>query len=84
MKIKRKNLNIIFTGLITLVIINLIARNRYSHNSQFLILIFVIFMYLVWAYFYHKLDKSLTYANYLEYVLTATLAIILLLGIFNI
>lgn len=83
MKIKRKSLNIILTALFTLVIIDLLAKNKYSHNSQFAILILSVLIYLIWAFIYHKLDKSLTYANYLEYVLTATLVIILLLGIFN-
>ena len=84
MKIRDKNLNFILTLLFTLVIIDLIARSKYSHQSQLLILILTTSAYLIWAFVYHKLDKSLTYNLYLEYVLTATLAIILLLGIFNI
>lgn len=45
------------------------------------ILIIGIIIYLIWATVHHKKDKSLTLAIYLEYLLTATLAIILLLGV---
>lgn len=84
MKIKRKSLNIILTALATLVIIDLIARNKYSQSNQLALFLAAILVYLFWAFIYHKLDKSLTLVNYLEYVLTATLAIIFLLGILNI
>ncbi len=40
-----------------------------------------IFIYLIWALFHHKKDKSLTLAILVEYLLTATLAIILLMGV---
>lgn len=83
MKIKRKVLNICLTALVVVVAIDLIAKNRYSHSMQFVVLTAAILGYLFWAFVYHKLDKSLTLTNYLEYVLTATLAIILLLGVFN-
>lgn len=42
-----------------------------------------VFIYLVWAFFHHKKDKSLTLTVYLEYLLTAALSLILLLGILN-
>ncbi len=38
-------------------------------------------VYLIWALIYHKLDKSLTFSIYIEYLLTALLSIILLLGV---
>ena len=38
-------------------------------------------IYLVWALVHHKRDKSLTLAIFLEYLLTAVLAAILLLGV---
>lgn len=41
-----------------------------------------IFIYLIWALIHHKRDKSLTLEVLLEYLLTATLAIILMAGIF--
>lgn len=37
--------------------------------------------YLIWAFIHHKRDKSLTLPIFMEYVLTATLVLILLLGI---
>lgn len=40
-----------------------------------------ILIYLLWALFYHKRDKSLTLLTLLEYVLTAVLVLILLLGV---
>lgn len=38
-------------------------------------------VYLIWAYAYHYFDKSLTVGVYIEYLLTALLALILMLGV---
>lgn len=43
-----------------------------------------ILIYLIWALLHHKRDKSLTLPILLEYVLTAVLVLILLLGVLNI
>lgn len=40
-----------------------------------------ILIYLIWALIHHRRDKSLTLGIYLEYVLTAVLALILLTGV---
>ncbi len=40
------------------------------------------FIYLSWAITHHKRNKSLTLPILLEYLLTATLAIILMAGMF--
>lgn len=40
-----------------------------------------ILIYLVWALVHHRRDKSLTLGIYLEYVLTAVLALMLLVGV---
>lgn len=40
-----------------------------------------ILIYLVWALFHHKRDKSLTLPILLEYLLTAVLVLILILGV---
>ena len=45
------------------------------------ILIIGILIYLIWALIHHRRDKSLTLPIFMEYVLTATLVLILLLGI---
>lgn len=42
-----------------------------------------ILIYLIWAIVHHKRGKSLTLPIFLEYLLTAALAVILLLGVFN-
>lgn len=42
-----------------------------------------ILIYLIWALLHHKCDKSLTLPILLEYVLTAVLVLILLLGVLN-
>ncbi len=39
-------------------------------------------LYLIWAFVYHRKDKSLTLIVYLEYLLTAILALVLLAGLF--
>ncbi len=38
-------------------------------------------IYLIWALLYHRKDKSLTFSLYLEYLLTAALVIIIILGL---
>ncbi len=38
-------------------------------------------IYLLWALIHHKRDKSLTFAIFIEYLLTATLTIIILTGV---
>lgn len=47
----------------------------------FQILIAGIIVYLIWALFHHRKDKSLTLSILLEYVLTAVLVLILILGV---
>lgn len=42
-----------------------------------------ILIYLIWALIYHKRNKSLTLPIFLEYLLTALLSVILLLGVLN-
>ena len=46
----------------------------------FQILTIGILVYLIWALVHHKRDKSLTLPILLEYVLTAVLVFILILG----
>ena len=38
-------------------------------------------IYLIWAILHHKRDKSLTLSILLEYLLTAVLVLILLIGV---
>ncbi len=45
------------------------------------ILIIGVLIYLAWALFYHKRDKSLTLPILLEYLLTAVLVLILITGV---
>ncbi len=40
-----------------------------------------ILVYLLWALVHHKKDKSLTFATFVEYLLTALLSIVLLMGV---
>lgn len=40
-----------------------------------------ILIYLIWSLLHHKRDKSLTLPILLEYLLTAALVVILLLGV---
>lgn len=40
-----------------------------------------ILIYLIWALFHHKRDKSLTLPILLEYLLTAVLVLVLSLGV---
>ncbi len=45
------------------------------------ILIIGILIYLIWALIHHKRAKSLTLTIFLEYLLTAVLALILIMGV---
>lgn len=45
------------------------------------ILIGGVILYLIWALFHHRRDKSLTLEVCLEYFLTAVLVLILLMGV---
>lgn len=47
------------------------------------ILLGAILTYLVFVLIHHKRSKSLTLTTFLEYLLTAALAIVLLLGVLN-
>ncbi len=38
-------------------------------------------LYLAWALIHHRLDKSLTLAVYIEYLLTAALVLIITTGV---
>ncbi|TSC88589.1 MAG: Uncharacterized protein G01um10147_85 [Microgenomates group bacterium Gr01-1014_7] len=40
-----------------------------------------VIIYLVWSFTHHKRDKSLTLVIFLEYLLTAALVLILLMGV---
>lgn len=45
------------------------------------ILILGVLLYMIWALIHHKKDKSLTLPIFIEYVLTATLSLVLLMGV---
>lgn len=45
------------------------------------ILVVGILLYLLWALLHHKKNKSLTLPILLEYLLTATLVLVLLFGV---
>lgn len=43
-------------------------------------LILGIVAYLIWAYFYHKRDKSLTLSILIEYLIIAALALVMVMA----
>lgn len=45
------------------------------------LIIFAAIVYLIWALYHHRKDKSLTLPIFLEYVLTAVLVLILIAGV---
>lgn len=45
------------------------------------ILILGVLLYMIWALIHHKKDKSLTLPIFIEYVLTAALSLVLLMGV---
>lgn len=48
---------------------------------QLRVLIIAVLAYLIWALIHHYRDKSLTLSIFIEYLLTAALALILLMGV---
>lgn len=77
---KRKRLHNLILVLITVLAVFALMQFKGRDNMPILIIGISCLLYLVWALIYHKLDKSLTLAVTLEYVLTATLVLILLSG----
>ncbi len=49
----------------------------------YILLIIAILLYLIWAIAHHKKDKSLTLEVFIEYLLTAALSFVLILGVIN-
>lgn len=45
------------------------------------VLLISILAYLIWALIHHKHNESLTFTIFLEYLLTAVLVLILILGV---
>ncbi len=77
----RKFINRGFVTALTVITIVWIWKLRAFPFLQLRTLIIASIMYLIWAYTYHYFDKSLTVGVYMEYLLTALLALILLLGV---
>lgn len=78
LKVKKINNTLIVLGTALAVLIMFKFKNH-PYLSVYTV-IAASLIYLLWALIYHKLDKSLTLAVILEYVLTALLVLILLSG----
>lgn len=78
---KQRTINNIFFLVLTLTSVYLIFKNRNSTSLLLYIMLTVSSVYLTWALIYHKIDKSLTLPVFIEYLLTSSLVLILLLGI---
>lgn len=81
-KLKRqKAINSTFFLVLALSSTYLIFKNRHSTNTLLYTMLGVASIYLTWALIFHKIDKSLTLPIILEYLLTAVLVLILLMGV---
>lgn len=78
---KQKTLDNIFFFLLTAAAVYLIFKNRNSPNLLFIVMLGAASIYLAWAAIFHKIDKSLTLPIFIEYLLTAVLVLILLMGV---
>lgn len=58
-----------------------IWKQRSFPILQLRTLIIAVIAYLIWAALHHYFNKSLTMEVYIEYLLTAVLALILLIGV---
>lgn len=70
--------SLFFLNMTLLAILLIINTN--SLPLKLSIIIIACLIYLIWAYLYHHLDKTLNSVVILEYVLLAMLVIILLTG----
>ncbi|MDP3973493.1 MAG: hypothetical protein Q8P92_01545 [Candidatus Daviesbacteria bacterium] len=81
MKLERyKIFNALFILSVTSIILILIVTQPHKTSVKLYALYIAVIIYLVWALIYHKIDKSLTYLIFLEYLLTAGLILTLLMG----
>ncbi len=74
-------MNRIFFIVLTVASMLLIYQKRDSANLLIYIMLGISAIYLSWALIYHKIDKSLTLPIFIEYLLTAVLVLILLMGV---
>jgi len=78
---KQKITNTIFFLSLILGSIFLIIKNKDSQDLPIFIIFGASVIYLTWALIFHKIDKSLTLGILIEYLLTAMLGLILLMGV---
>lgn len=78
---RRKVLNTVFVLTLTVTTWLLLFEQKDDSILPVIILASACSVYLIWALIFHHLDKSLTWPVFIEYVLTATLVLILLFGI---
>lgn len=80
-KAYRHLINKLFITSLVLITIIWVWKERDFPQLQIQTIVVSVFAYLIWALFYHSLDKSLTLTIFMEYLLTALLALILLMGV---
>lgn len=80
MKIKKNKLVLNSIFLIGFILLASLFTINHPLPLKFSILITACLIYLIWAYLYHHLDKSINTMIILEYALFALLVIILLTG----
>ena len=81
-KIKTLNLNLNWVLFLTApLFIAVLFIFRFSPHIEFCVLIFTALIYLAVAILHHLKDKTLTLEIIIEYVLIATLALIILQGL---
>lgn len=81
MKGKKKVINNILIIALTVISVMLLFKLSGRQFLPLYILSIALLIYLIWAFVFHKLDKSLTSPIFIEYLLTALLALVLLSGV---
>jgi hypothetical protein len=64
-----------------LIAVALVYLFRFTPQRQFVVLSILVLLYLAWALVYHHKDKSLRLEIIIEYILTASLALVFFYGI---
>lgn len=80
--VRYKLINTLFILGMTSVGLILIVMQPHKTSLKLSTLSLAAIIYLSWALIYHKIDKSLTWIVFLEYLLTALLVLVVLWGIF--
>ncbi|MBI2600821.1 hypothetical protein HYW42_02610 [Candidatus Daviesbacteria bacterium] len=81
MKKKQDILHLLVLLAISFLSLSLIIKLRYSTWLQIKVVFILTLSYLIWSFVYHLHNKSLTKNIMIEYILTAALTLVIIMGL---